>query len=109
MPLELNLTIKGATMNLHEKYKSEVKAFVKVCHRLAKNMYVTGYGGNLAWKLKDDLLLITPTQMNKGTIKPKDVVFINLAGDILEGDRRPTGEMSEVETQHSMIAKSRSS
>jgi len=80
-------------MDLHEKYKREVKAFVKVCHRLAKNMYVTGYGGNLAWKLKDDLLLITPTQMNKGTIKPKDVVFINLAGDIVEGNRKPTGEM----------------
>jgi len=80
-------------MKLLKKYKPEVKIFVKVCHRLARNMYVTGYGGNLAWKLEDDLLLITPTQRNKGDVKPKDVVFVNLAGDVVEGKRRPTGEL----------------
>ena len=80
-------------MKLRKKYKSEVKTFVKVCRRLAHNMYVTGYGGNLAWKLEEDLLLITPTQRNKGDVKPKDVVFVNLAGNVVEGQRRPTGEL----------------
>lgn len=80
-------------MNLHKKYKSEIKTFVKVCHRLARNMYVTGYGGNLAWKLEDDLILITPTQRNKGDIKAKDIVFVNLTGKVVEGVRRPTGEL----------------
>lgn len=80
-------------MNLHDKYKKEIKLFVKVCHRLAKNMYVTGFGGNLAWKLEDDLILITPTQMNKGDITRKDVVFVSTKGDIVEGKRRPTGEL----------------
>lgn len=79
-------------MNLLNKYEPCVKSFIKVCHRLAQNMYVTGYGGNLAWKLEDNLLLITPTQMNKGTIQPEDVVFIDLQGRIIEGKRRPTGE-----------------
>ena len=55
-------------------------------------MYVTAYGGNLAWKLEDDLVLITPTQMNKGDVQSEDVVFINRAGDTVEGKRRPTGE-----------------
>jgi L-fuculose-phosphate aldolase len=80
-------------MKLTKLYKPEVRAFVQVCRRLARNMYVTGSGGNLAWKLDDDLLLITPTQMHKGDIRPRDVVFINLAGDVVEGKRRPTGEM----------------
>ncbi len=79
-------------MKLLEKYKPEVATFVKVCGRLAYNMYVTAYGGNLAWKMDDDLVLITPTQMNKGDIDPGDVVFINLAGDTVEGNRKPTGE-----------------
>jgi L-fuculose-phosphate aldolase len=79
-------------MTLLSKYQMQVEAFVGVCHRLAQNMYVTGYGGNLAWKLVDDLLLITPTQLNKGDVQPKDVVFINLAGEKIEGQRRPTGE-----------------
>lgn len=79
-------------MTLNEKYSEEVKTFVGVCARLAKNMYVTAYGGNMAWKLEDDVILITPTKMNKGDITTEDVVFLNSKGDILEGKRKPTGE-----------------
>jgi len=80
-------------VNLRKTYQREVKLFVKVCHRLARRLYVTGYGGNLAWKLDDDLLLITPTQMNKGDIRRRDVVFVNLAGETVAGEQRPTGEL----------------
>ncbi len=79
-------------MSLFEKYSNEIQQFVKVTGKLAANMYVTGYGGNAAWKLEDDLILITPTMMNKGDITPSDVVFINMAGDVVEGSCRPTGE-----------------
>ena len=79
-------------MNYSEKYSHEIKQFVKVTGRLASHMYVTGYGGNAAWKLEDDLILITPTMMNKGDITAQDVVFITMAGDTIEGSRRPTGE-----------------
>jgi L-fuculose-phosphate aldolase len=79
-------------MSYLSKYAQSVETFTKVCHHLAQTMYVTGYGGNLAWKLEDNLLLITPTQMNKGTIQPEDVVFIDLKGHTVEGKRRPTGE-----------------
>jgi len=34
-----------------EKYAKEVTAFTKVTKHLADKMYVTGYGGNAAWKL----------------------------------------------------------
>ena len=79
-------------MSLFEKYSEEIRQFVKVTSKLADNMYVTGYGGNAAWKLEDDLILITPTMMNKGDITADDVVFITMAGDTVEGSRRPTGE-----------------
>lgn len=73
-------------------YSQETKLFVKVCKRLAFNMFVTGFGGNLAWKLAEDLVLITPTQMNKGDIEKEDLVFINMDGETVEGKRKPTGE-----------------
>lgn len=79
-------------MNYAKKYSDEIGLFVKVTGRLASNMYVTGFGGNAAWKLEDDLILITPTQVNKGDITPKDVVFIDRAGATVEGKRKPTGE-----------------
>ena len=79
-------------MKLVEKYQTQVEQFIGVCRRLAAQMYVTSSGGNLAWKLEDNLLLITPTKLNKGDIRTEDVVFIDLKGKIIEGTRRPTGE-----------------
>lgn len=79
-------------MSYFEKYASQIKTFIGVCHQLAANKYVTGFGGNAAWKMEDNVLLITPTQMNKGDIQFDDVVFINLKGEKLEGKKRPTGE-----------------
>mgnify|MGYP000238804027 CR=1 FL=1 len=78
---------------LSRKYAAEVAAFIKVTGRLAANQFVTGYGGNAAWKLAEDLILITPTMVNKGEIAAKDVVFVNRSGETVEGLRRPTGEL----------------
>ena len=79
-------------MNPRERYAEQNKQFVRVASRLAANGFVTAHGGNAAWKLEDDLILITPTQMNKGDITEADTVFIDLAGAIVDGSRRPTGE-----------------
>lgn len=79
-------------MSLYEKYEEQIKKFVAVCNKLAERMYVTGYGGNCAWKLDDETILITPTMMNKGDIRFNDVVFIGLDGKKIEGEKRPTGE-----------------
>lgn len=79
-------------MSLFKKYEKEVELFVKVCGRLASNTFVTGFGGNMAWKLEEDVILITPTQMNKGDITVEDVVFLDMEGNTLEGTKRPTGE-----------------
>ena len=62
------------------KYEKEAILFLKCCHRLAANMYVTGYGGNLAWKLEENVIMITPTMMNKGDIRMEDLVFIDAKG-----------------------------
>lgn len=79
-------------MLLQEKYAAQIDEFVSVCGMLARDFYVTSCGGNLAWKLDENLLLITPTMMYKGDISPKDLVFIDLEGKIIEGQHRPTGE-----------------
>ena len=55
-------------------------------------MYVSADGGNAAWRLDDDIILITPTKMNKGDITQDDLVFIDYKGRTIEGTRSPTGE-----------------
>ena len=79
-------------MSLLEKHSDKVDTFVGVCHHLAAKQYVTGHGGNLAWKLEDNVILITPTKHNKGDVNRDNVVFINLAGETIEGSVKPTGE-----------------
>jgi L-fuculose-phosphate aldolase len=79
-------------MKAIEKYAAEAAEFVGVCKRLAQTRYVTSSGGNLAWRLEEDLLLITPTKLYKGDITLQDLVFIDMYGNVREGERRPTGE-----------------
>jgi len=75
-----------------EKYSAEVIELLAVCGKLASSLFVTSCGGNLAWKLEEDLLLTTPTKMNKGIIHQEDLVFIDMEGKVIEGIRWPTGE-----------------
>jgi L-fuculose-phosphate aldolase len=79
-------------MKAIEKYAAEASEFVGVCRRLAQTQYVTSSGGNLAWRLEDDLLLITPTKLYKADINLEDLVFLDMNGNIIEGERKPTGE-----------------
>jgi len=79
-------------MSYSDKYYDKIKRFIYVCHKLSSKMYATSYGGNLAWRLEEDLFLVTPTRVNKGDIKIEDLVFINASGEKLEGSKSPTGE-----------------
>ena len=79
-------------MNYAETYETQMKEFLHVCKKLSANMYVTSHGGNLAWRLEHDLILITPTKLNKGNIVMDDLVFIDPDGKRIHGKRKPTGE-----------------
>ncbi len=80
-------------MSYLQKYSDEVREFTKICKLLADRMYVTSQGGNLSYKLEENLLLISPTCVCKADISEKDVVFIDFKGNTIEGTRKPTGEM----------------
>src|SRR4030042_6207219 len=78
--------------NLLAKYNRQAEEFLNVSHQLARDKYVTSQGGNLAWRLDANLIMITPTQVYKGDLKAEDLVFIDYDGQVVEGVHRPTGE-----------------
>lgn len=80
-------------MGIEQEYDRQVKRFVGACHRLAAKGYVTSQGGNLAWRVDDDVILITATRLPKGEHQPQDVVFVDTCGRRLAGSREPTGEL----------------
>lgn len=77
-----------------DTYMSEAEELVKACKRVSELGYVTSQGGNLSYRVDDDVILITPTKVPKGNIGIEDVVLINNNNDVLYANegRRPTGE-----------------
>jgi len=80
-------------MSLRARFAEEVERFVRVCRALYEKGFVASHGGNCAWRLDDDVILITATRLNKGEHTPEDVVFVDSRGGKLEGTREPTGEV----------------
>jgi L-fuculose-phosphate aldolase len=83
---------QGRAMGYYEEYGARIVDFLEVCRKLGESLYVTSHGGNLAWKLDENLILVTPTKLNKGEIARKDLVFIDMEGRKVEGVHKPTGE-----------------
>ncbi|OFW56099.1 MAG: hypothetical protein A2Y75_00825 [Candidatus Solincola sediminis] len=48
--------------------------------------------GNLSLRLEDGNILITPTLVSKGFMKPEQLLLMNPAGEVLAGDGYPTSE-----------------
>ena len=80
-------------MKLHQKHQKEVEDFLYVCNWLSDRRFVTSHGGNLAYKVDENLYLITPTRRYKNILNPEDLVFVDIDGNTIEGSREPTGEM----------------
>ncbi len=79
---------------LQEKYKKEIQELSDASKRLARLGYVTSHGGNLSYRVDDDVILITPTKVPKASVNFEDVCIINFQGETLYAadGRKPTGE-----------------
>lgn len=84
-------------MKMHElqqKYQQEINELVESCVRVAELGYVTSHGGNLSYRVEENVVLVTPTKVAKRKIKFDDICIIDMKGQVLyakEG-RKPTGE-----------------
>ena len=79
---------------LQKKYKSQIEEFVDATRKLGESGFVTSQGGNLSFRVADDVVLITPTKVPKVKVTFDEVCILNMQGDVLyaaEG-RKPTGE-----------------
>ena len=80
---------------LQKRFESEVKETVKVTKRLGAGDYTASHGGNVCYKVEENILLITPTKFLKSEINFEDIIFIDTKGKVLyaaEG-RKPSGEL----------------
>ena len=59
---------------------------------MADRRLVAGTEGNVSARAADGTLLVTPTGFNKADVTVGSLVRINMNGDVLEGNLKPTSE-----------------
>ncbi|MEW6573268.1 MAG: class II aldolase/adducin family protein [Bacillota bacterium] len=62
--------------------------------KMAQAGLVVGTWGNVSCRVsREDLVVITPSGMAYDSLQPQDIVVVNLDGEIVEGERRPSTEL----------------
>lgn len=81
-------------IELQEKFKNEIDEMVETCHRVSELGFVHSHGGNLSWRVDDDVVIITPTQRLKRTLEFEDICIMDMQGSTLYAPvgGKPTGE-----------------
>ncbi len=75
--------------DLNEAYARE--QLTACCRRLYERHLTVSAGGNMSVRLNPDEFLITPSGMNKGLVRPGDLIKMNLGGEVL-GAGKPSIE-----------------
>src|SRR5215472_10498851 len=77
-------------MVTEQKSRAEIVRLGKLMHGCG---FVAGMDGNLSVRLDQGRVLVTPTSMCKGSMKPGDLVIVDLEGRRLEGRRNVSSEI----------------
>ena len=69
------------------------RAVVEFGRRLHASGFVAATDGNLSVRLDENRLLVTPTCMSKGMMRPADLVVVDMEGNLLSGKRKVSSEI----------------
>jgi len=79
-------------MEYGKKYKKERKEVARFMRRLYNHGLTSTSGGNISSRITDDLIAITPSATDKGRMKWKEVGILNILGENLTPDLKPSIE-----------------
>ncbi len=70
--------------------KSEI---IQVGKRMYDRGYVASNDGNISARIDSERVLISPTGISKGFMKPEDLVVVDYEGRVLSGNRKASSEV----------------
>jgi L-fuculose-phosphate aldolase len=79
-------------MTSGSRYKKERKQVACFMRRLYNHGLTTTSGGNISYRISDDVILITPSATDKGNMKWKEVGIMTILGENLTPDLKPSIE-----------------
>jgi len=71
---------------------SSKKKLVEICHKVYEKGFVAAYDGNISCRTNSDSVLITPSGICKGNVNEKDIIEIDLNGNVLSGKKKISTE-----------------
>ena len=69
------------------------REIVRFTHALARQQFAPGTAGNVSARLGHNCILITPTGRSKSSIRPSDLIIVDMAGQRLSGTAAPSSEL----------------
>lgn len=66
---------------------------ISICQKLHRAGLIAATDGNVSCRKGEDLLLITPSGRSKGELQPEDLLHVNLRGEVLQGEGKPSSEI----------------
>ena len=75
--------------SIHE-HKFEI---VQIGKMMYERRFIVAGDGNISVRLGDDTILATPTTLCKGMLTPDQIVKLDLAGKVLDGEYQPSSEI----------------
>jgi L-fuculose-phosphate aldolase len=79
-------------MSSNTKYKRERKQVACFMRRLYNHGLTTTSGGNISFRISDEVILITPSATDKGNMKWKEVGIMTILGENLTPHLKPSIE-----------------
>ncbi len=75
------------------QYESQCRQVLEAAREILTNRMVIGTWGNVSMRIDDqDLVVITPSGMEYQNLTPEDMVLIDLDGQVIQGNYRPSIE-----------------
>lgn len=82
--------LASAVVSAEQRMRRDV---VEVCRRLYARHLIGAGEGNVSCRLPEGLLLVTPSGVNKGFLRPAELVVTDLEGRTIRGRGRPSTEI----------------
>jgi L-fuculose-phosphate aldolase len=73
-------------------YKIQRKEVARFMRRLYRHRLTTTSGGNISLRVSDDIILITPSATDKGTMRWKEIGIMTMTGENLTPGLKPSIE-----------------
>ncbi len=75
------------------RLKPSKKDIVTICRQMHLKGFICATDGNASIRFQKKEILVTPTGVHKGFLSERDIIIIDINGEIISGEKKPSSEI----------------